>query len=158
MFEQPQQPVQGQTSQPNPQTQVPQNPQETDLQGAADQQALDTPGGAIQVPSTSDGTTTQQTVATQPSPDEGGFFADTQVGTGLLVATFVFAFTLLLVLARLAQRNSPQLAGNAQLDGEPALNSGVESAPINTEESPTLAAKKQKSAKKLTRRQRRAQK
>lgn len=149
MLEQSQQPVQGQTSQPNPQTQVPQNPQETDLQNSIDQQALEATNSAIQVPRGTGGSRSEQTATTtQPTVKDSSFLPDLHVGTSLLIGSFLLAITLVLLLARLAYRH--------QKDATPVVEE-IEQLPLSEENLTLKAPKKNKSAKKQTRRQRRKQ-
>lgn len=159
MLEQPQRPVQDQTGQPNPQTQVPQNPQQTELQGAVDQQILEGSNtGVIQVPGATESANEEQIEVVQQPAVEEGFFSNLQVGTGLLVATFVLAFTLILVLARLAQPGSAKRTSNVQPIPEPTADERFESTAKDTATRPEAAKQKQKSTKKMTRRQRRQNK
>ena len=161
MYEQPQQPVQGQTTQPSAQPQMPQGPQQSNLQGTVDNQSLESSGSSIQIPGSSGDTSTQQTAAVQATAEDGGFFTDIHIGTGLLVAVFILAFSLILTLARLAQRNSLSASTNIQAEPEPSMpngNNNLEADAPNTSDKSTIASKKYKSNKKLTRRQRRKQK
>lgn len=150
MLEQSQQSVQGQTSQPNPQTQVPQNPQETDLQNSIDQQALEATNSVIQVPRGTGVSRPEQTATTtQPIVEDSSFLPDLHVGTSLLIGSFLLAITLVLLLARLAYRHQKTTtAAVEEVDSPPSPEAGL------TPEVP----KKNKSERKQTRRQRRRQK
>lgn len=107
MFEQSQQSVQGQTSSPNSPVQTPQAPLNTNLQGAVDQQTLENTGSVIELPSRN-----QQSGVVQSATDTTA--SSHQLGTGLLIGSFVLAITLIILLARVAVvassngQNTPQ--------------------------------------------------
>lgn len=149
MLEQSQQPVQGQTSQPNPQTQVPQSPQETNLQSSVDQRALEATNNVIQVPGSTTGNSQPDQTTAQLATDDSSLLSDVQIGTTLLVGSFLLAITLVLLLARLAYRHQKNTATAIE---------EVEPLPLSEEQPTPVAPKKNKSAKKQTRRQRRKQK
>ncbi len=142
--------IQQQTSQTPHSTGTPQNP-DSDIQSTLDQQSLEGTSGRIQLPGSS-GQATTATTGQTTNEGSGNLLQGLDVGTGLLAASFFFAVTLLLLLAKFAKHPSPQ-----QADISDDWASGDDTDPVATGRDNAAPAIATRPKKKLTRRQRRQQ-
>ena len=145
-----------QTGQPAPSTQSPQDsaPQ-NELQHSGDQQLLENTQNTIRLPG---GGEPQQVVQSTErlSADTTSPLAAFDIGTGLLVATFVFATTMIMLLAWVAKRHTAAVATGPTNAGR--LAEAPETDKEIEELQPSKSTPVRKKQKKLSRRQRKKQK
>lgn len=144
-----QQSLQGQTAQPAPTVQDPQATEESNLQPTLNQQNLDTGQSTISIPGSGTNTQTTSTTAS-PSAATTPNTPLFDVGTPLLIATFVSALVLIGLLAKFAK---PKHELDQNVSADPVEVTSADKTPMPQSKQPP----KQKS-KKTTRRQRKRSK
>lgn len=142
--------IQGETGQPAPQTQTPQDTEDSSVQQTVDQQILESGTGTIRVPGASEqSAVVTEPTSTVPANDGAGF----DIGLSLLIVLFVLALSLISLLAWTAIRHSKKQSDE---EAEPTpTDSELNADQIHSEDGSAVVAQSKPSQKKLTRRQRR---
>lgn len=142
--------IQGETGQPAPQTQTPQDSEDSTIQQTVDQQTLDSGTGTIRVPGAGEqSVVTADSTSTDPVNDGTGF----DIGLSLLIVLFVLALSFISLLAWTAIRHSKKQSNE---EAEPTMTDSKSNVDqINSEDGSLVKMQSRSSQKKLTRRQRR---